>query len=196
MRRRREPAVPAELVDRIREALASVDENAARLRAVLAAPGTARHERRVAHAELRQAFARADAQLREATLLAGQHSRAEWMRWRARLSELGTARQIYLFAERDDSGLLPTGSVRAVDTGMSGPDIGELQHGRSRPPGTPATYGLDLEQVLTDLRQQPHLQTAPPRREVTDDEDTGRAAPPAAETPRADLRDLVLAAAG
>ena len=55
----------------------------------------------------------------------------------------------HLLAEQDESGLLPSGSVRAVDTGMSGPDIGDLQHGQSRPPGTPPTYGLDIEALLT-----------------------------------------------
>ena len=73
----------------------------------------------------------------------------EWSLWRHRLSSLGIARQVHLFAEQDDSGLLPIGSVRTIDTGMSGPDIGDLQHGHSRAPGTLPTFGLDLEALLT-----------------------------------------------
>lgn len=40
------------------------------------------------------------------------------------------------------------GTVQALDTGLSGPFIGELRHGASVEPGTPASYGLDLEAVL------------------------------------------------
>lgn len=39
-------------------------------------------------------------------------------------------------------------TVQALDTGLSGPFIGELRHGASVEPGTPASYGLDLEAVL------------------------------------------------
>ena len=52
--------------------------------------------------------------------------------------------QVHLFAEQDDTGVWPLGSIRAIDTGM-----GELQHGQPRPPGTPARYGLDMDTVLT-----------------------------------------------
>jgi hypothetical protein len=78
-----------------------------------------------------------------------QQSHREWSQWRRRLSRLDTARQAHLFAEADDLGVLGLGSVRAIDTGMSGPDIGELQHGRSAAPGSPATYGVDLDALLT-----------------------------------------------
>ena len=44
--------------------------------------------------------------------------------------------------------MLRLGTVRAIDTGMSGPDYGDLLHGESCEPGTPARYGLDLEAVL------------------------------------------------
>lgn len=40
------------------------------------------------------------------------------------------------------------GTVRALDTGLSGPFIGELRHGATVEPGAPASYGLDLEAVL------------------------------------------------
>jgi hypothetical protein len=105
--------------------------------------------RREAHASLRHAFDDADALLRQATTLARQRSYGDWSEWRHRLSSLATARQIHLFAEQDDPGLLPIGTIRALDTGMSGPDIGDMQHGRSRAPGALPTYGLDIEALLT-----------------------------------------------
>ena len=160
-RKRKELAIPPELVERTREALAEVDRTRERLDRVLA--GTpSRPERRAAHAELRHAFTRADELLREATRIAKHHSRSEWMQWRHRLSRLDTARQIHLFAERDDCGVLPICSVRAIDTGMSGPDIGDLQHGHSREPGAPATYGLDLERVLDEVMAPPPPAVAAP----------------------------------
>jgi hypothetical protein len=106
-------------------------------------------DRRAAHTPVRQAFDAADALLRDATRIAKQHSYRDWSTWRRRLSNLDTARQLHLFAERDDLGVLRVGSVRAVDTGMSGPAIGDLQHGKSRAPGTGPAYGLDLEALLT-----------------------------------------------
>jgi hypothetical protein len=66
------------------------------------------------------------------------------------LSRLATARQAHLLAEQQDPGVLPLGSVRAVDTGMSGPAIGELQHGHSKAPGTPPSYGLDMATLLAE----------------------------------------------
>lgn len=216
MRFRKSPAVPAGLVARIEDALAVVDAAHAELDAALAG-GVSRSDRRAAHARLRHAYDAADALLREATRLAKEHSRREWCAWRARLSRLGTARQVHLFAERDDAGLLGNGSVRAVDTGMSGPDIGELQHGASKPPGTRATYGLDLEGVLGDLdaelaarRTRPveaRPAAAPPRshpcpsgqpdeRENREnDEEPGRPSPPPRPAALDDLRDVALAGA-
>lgn len=147
MRRRRRPVVPAELVERIDAALAEVDR-AREAEAAVAAAGAPMAERRRSHAEVTRAFDVADALLREATALAKQHSYRAWGAWRHRLSTLGTARQLHLFAERDDPGVLPLGCVRAVDTGMSGPAIGDLLHGRSREPGAAATYGVDLERLM------------------------------------------------
>lgn len=147
MRRRRRPVVPQEPSDQIGEALAAVDDARAGLARAVADRAPLR-ERRQAHAGVTHAFDAADSLLRQATTLAKQRSYRDWSLWRHRLSSLDTARQIHLFAELDDSGLLPIGSVRAIDTGMSGPDIGDLQHGRSRPPGAPPTYGLDLEALL------------------------------------------------
>lgn len=148
MRRRRPPAVPAQLVHEIDEALAAVDTARAHL-ARARAEQVPLLELRAASAEVRGAFDRADALLRHATGLARQHSYREWSAWRHRLSVLGTARVMHLFAEQDEVGLLPIGSVRAIDTGMSGPAIGDLQHGASRAPGTPPTYGLDFDALLT-----------------------------------------------
>lgn len=148
MKRRRQPAVPKLLVNQIDEALTAVDHARGELACVVSARAPLR-DRREAHEKVRNAFDEADALLRQATATAKQHSRQERSLWRHRLSSLDDARQIHLFAEQDQPGLLPIGSVRAIDTGMSGPDIGSLQHGQSRDPGTPPTYGLDVEALLT-----------------------------------------------
>jgi hypothetical protein len=142
------PVVPEVLVGQISDALAAVDEARAELARVVAA-GAPLRDRRAAYASLGHAFDEADALLREAVALARQRSYRVWGLWRHRLSSLDTARQVHLFAGQDDVGLLPLGSVRAIDTGMSGPDIGDLQHGMSRAPGSPPTYGLDVEALLT-----------------------------------------------
>lgn len=149
MRRRRQPVVPSMLVDQISEALAAVDATRAELERVRAAHPSL-SERREAHARVRHAFDDADVLLREACAVARRHGYRDWSLWRHRLSTLDAARQIHLLAEQDQPGLLPLGSVRAIDTGMSGPDLGDLQHGQSRPAGTLPTYGLDLETLLTD----------------------------------------------
>jgi hypothetical protein len=73
--------------------------------------------------------------LREATVVAKTRSRHDWAHWRKRLSDLDTQRQIHLIAEMDAEGILRTNSIRAIDTGMSGPHIGEMQHGDSKRPG-------------------------------------------------------------
>jgi len=148
MRWLRQPVVSELLVDQIDEALTAVDNARAELACVVAERASLR-DRRDAHAKVRRAFDEADALLRQATAAARQHSYREWSLWRHRLSSLDTARQIHLLAEQDEPGLLPIGSVRAIDTGMSGPDIGDLQHGQSRAPGSLPTYGLDLEALLT-----------------------------------------------
>lgn len=147
MRRRRQPVVPQLLVDRADEALTAVDDARAELARVVA-DGAPLRDRRAAHARVRHAFDDADALLRQAATIARQRSYREWSQWRHRLSSLDTARQVHLFAEQDESALLPIGSLRAIDTGMSGPDLGDLQHGGSRVPGTLPTYGLDLETEL------------------------------------------------
>lgn len=144
------PVVPAALVADIEVALARVDEARERLDRALRADADLLVRRR-AHAEVRNAFTAADAPLREATRLARAHSHREWSRWRHRLSTLDVARQQHLFAEADDSAAVMIASVRVVDTGMSGPAIGEFQHGECSPPGKRATYGLDLEAALLAL---------------------------------------------
>lgn len=147
MRRRRTAPVPEGLVADIETALDRVREAEAALQDVIDHRGS-RLERRRRHGELRAAYLAADGLLREATRLAKPHSYRAWSHWRHKLSQLDLARQIHLFHEQDDSGVLGLGDVRAVDTGMSGPAIGDLLHGRSRPPGTAPRYGLDMEAVL------------------------------------------------
>jgi hypothetical protein len=139
-----ESPVPAELRQRIARALDEVDAARRELEGVERSPGSLARLR-AAHARLRNAYLDADRQLRAATSLAKAHSRGEWMRWRRRLSENSTARQQHLFAEQDASCVLPAGTVQAVDSGMSGPAIGELQHGESAMPGATAEYGVDME---------------------------------------------------
>jgi hypothetical protein len=144
--RSRTPAVPLDLQQQITEALAGVARAETRLAGVPA--GAPLPVRRAAHAALTRAYDAADGVLRQATTIAKQHSRREWALWRHRLSGLGTARQIHLIAECDDPSVLQLGTVRAIDTGMSGPDYGDLLHGESREPGALAEYGLDLEALL------------------------------------------------
>ena len=114
-------------------------------------------QRRAAHRRLREAYLAADAVLRAATREAKGRSRYEWMRLRTRLSALDTARQQHLMVERDEVPVPPIGSVRAIDTGMSGPAIGFHLHGRSKDPGTPARYGLDVEAALRAREGAPEL---------------------------------------
>lgn len=162
MRRRPKPVVPSRLVRQIDEALADLDAARGHLAAVIAGD-VPLPELRAAHAAVLRAYERAEAPLRRAAALAKPHSYREWSRWRHRVSDLSTQRVAHMFAEQDIVGLLPLGSVRAVDTGMTGPAIGDLLHGRSREPGAPATYGLDLEALLTgapDVRE-PSGQPAP-----------------------------------
>jgi hypothetical protein len=148
MRRLKQPVVSQLLVDQVYQTLTAVDVARAELACVVAGRASL-VDRGAAHMRVRHAFDEADALLRQATATAKQHSYREWSLWRHRLSSLDAARQVHLLAEQDEPGLLPIGSVRAIDTGMSGPDIGELQHGQSRAPGTLPTYGLDLEALLT-----------------------------------------------
>lgn len=147
MRSRSQPAIPAQLIHQIDGALAAVDTARTQLAGAIAEDAPVR-DLRTAHARVRHAFDEADEFLRRATGLAREHSHREWSLWRHRLSSLDAARQIHLLAEQDCIGVLPIGSRRAIDTGMSGPDIGELQHGQSRAPGTPPAYGLDLEALM------------------------------------------------
>jgi hypothetical protein len=153
---RRRAAVPAPLVAAIAEALDAVDRAREELSGTAADAGL--RDRREAHARLRRAYLDADALLREATRLARTDSYREWSRWRHRLSLLDLARQQHLLAEADDSGVLPVGSVRVLDTGMSGPAIGDLLHGEASPAGTVARYGLDLDATLVAL-EDPHVLT-------------------------------------
>jgi len=141
------PRVAPELVQRIDVALNQVDSTQSALDATMASRAPL-NLRRAASAELRHSFDAADACLREATVVAKERSRHDWAHWRRRLSDLDAQRQIHLIAEMDAGVILRTNSIRAIDTGMSGPDIGEMQHGDSKPPGSPATYGLDVEAIL------------------------------------------------
>ena len=141
------PRVAPELIQRIEVALSNVASAQLAFDATVVSCASL-HSRRAADVKLRESFDSADASLREATMVAKQRSRHDWAHWRKRLSDLDTRRQIHLIAERDTDGMLRTNSVRAIDTGMSGPDIGEMQHGDSMPPGSPATYGVDYEAML------------------------------------------------
>ena len=135
------PRVAPELVQRIDVALNKVDSARTALDATTASRAPL-NLRRAASTELRRSFDAADARLREATIIAKARSRHDWAHWRKRLSDLDTRRQIHLIAELDAGNILRTNSIRAIDTGMSGPDIGEMQHGDSKPPGSPATYAM------------------------------------------------------
>lgn len=146
-REKKGPRVDPELVQHIEVALSNVDVTRLALDAAIASRAPLNF-RRAANADLRHSFDAADACLREATMVAKGRSRHEWAHWRKRLSDLDTRRQIHLIAELDIEGLFRTDSVRAIDTGMSGPDIGDTQHGDSMPPGSPATYGVDVESIL------------------------------------------------
>ncbi len=139
--------VPAALVRDIDLALAALDTARTDLERVRAG-AAALPERRAAHARVSAAFEAADRLLRDAAGIARPGPYPAWRTWRHRLSRLDAAKQAHLFAQSDDVACLRPGSVRAVDTGMSGPSIGELQHGASRPPGTAPGYGLDLERAL------------------------------------------------
>lgn len=141
------PRVAPELVQRIEVALDQVHSARLSLDAIMASRAPL-NLRGAAHAEVRHSFDAADACLCEATMVAKERSRHDWAHWRKRLSDLDTRMQIHLFAELDAESILRTNSVRAIDTGMSGPDIGDMQHGDSMPPGSPATYGMDVEAIL------------------------------------------------
>ena len=153
--------VPADLATRIDEALHRVDSAHERAR-MAAGRGAALAWRREADAALEHAYLEADRLLREATRLARAHSFHAWMEWRSRLSSLDERRQQQLFAVADRPAMLRLGSVRAVDSGMTKPLIGEMAHGASKPAGAPAEYGLDLEAVLraTDALPSPEEQLA------------------------------------
>lgn len=187
MKRRKQPMVPSILIDQIDEALTVLDGARAELRCVVAARAQLR-DRREAHARVTHAFDEADALLRQAVAIAKQRSYRDWSLWRQRLSSLDTARQIHLLTEQDEPGLRPSGSVRAIDTGMSGPDIGELQHGQSRAPGSLPTYGLDLEALLTATDGGGSTTTGPCEQPSTGSREPQAAAYPPADSPAASPR--------
>ena len=149
---RHRPAVsiPVDLVDEMERTLVALDAARAALQ-VATSTGAPLPVRRAAHAAVSAAFDAADRPLRQATTLARSGPYLAWRDWRRRLSTLDTAKQRHLFAEMDLVGGLGQGSIQAVDTGMSGPSIGDIQHGETRPPGSPATYGLDMAAVLTPV---------------------------------------------
>ena len=139
-------AISSMLLKRIERSLAELDEGRTRLAEVLAdeAPYL---ERRAAYAAVTTAFADADRLLREVTRASKPGPYHVWRQWRHRLSQLDLAKQIHLLAQ-NDAQALGLGSIRAVDTGMLGPANGDLLHGETQEPGTPAGYGLDLDAVL------------------------------------------------
>lgn len=139
----------AQLEQDLQKPTAEIDEAKEAL-TDLVADGASVSERRAGHRRLRRAYDDADRVLRAATreVLGARPRSVAWSALRSRLADLDTERQLHLTRERDDLSVLPLGEVQALDTGMSGPAIGELQHGRSVPAGTPATYGEDLDTVL------------------------------------------------
>lgn len=151
--------VPEELVAAARAALARVDDEVAALER-LTDQGATLVARREQRRRTRRAIDEADVLLRQAAAATRGRSHREWSRWRRRVSRLSLARHVLAFAESDEIATLPVHSVRAVDTGMSGPSIGELQHGASRPPGSPARYGLDLDAALASPSR---VRVGPPR---------------------------------
>lgn len=149
---RRKSAVPQQLAAQVAAALAVVEE-ARHACAASIAGGAPLAQRRRDHEALSAALLEADALLRRATGLAKGHSYAEWSHWRHRLSTVDTLRQQQLFCAADDPGVPRIGSVRAVDTGMSGPAIGDLLHGEAKEPGAAAGYGVDYEAALAAARR-------------------------------------------
>jgi hypothetical protein len=143
--------------DTVETAMAELDaakEELARLRAA----GAPLPERRAGWQRLDRAFAAADRPLRSLAAAAkgARYGKGSYLRWadrRHRLSQLNLDRQRHLFAHSDDLAALEPGTVRALDTGMSGPSLGELQHGESVPPGTAPTYGLDLPVAMSTAEQ-------------------------------------------
>lgn len=179
--------VPASLAREIDEALARVDAARERAREA-AARGVALAWRRQADAALDLAYRDADRLLRQATELARQHSRHSWSQWRSRLSALDLRRQEQLFAVADRPALLRLGSIRAVDSGMTKPLIGEMAHGASKPAGSPARYGLDLEEVLRRTDALPSVaQQLAARARVSRGSATARSAAPARGSAAGDL---------
>lgn len=134
------------LVKRIESALAEVDDSRSRLSAVVA-DGAPYLQRRQAYARVSLAFETADRLLREVTRAARPGPYHVWRQWRHRLSQLDMAKQIHMFAQ-NDAQVLGLGSVRAIDTGMLGPAVGDYLHGECSPHGTPARYGIDLDAAL------------------------------------------------
>ena len=164
---RHRPAVsiPVDLVDEMERTLVALDAARAALQ-VATSTGAPLPVRRAAHAAVTAAFDAADRPLRQATTLARSGPYLAWRDWRRRLSTLNAAKQRHLFAEMDVVGGLGQGSIQTVDTGMSGPSIGDIQHGETRPPGSPATYGLDMGAVLTPAltaAAEPVLEPGPDR---------------------------------
>lgn len=183
--KRRDP-VPAELVARIREALADLDEARAHVRRSAGSSGVALAWRREADAALERAYQRADALLREATRRARLHSFFAWSQWRSQLSWLDQQRQAHLFEVADRPAMLRLGSLRAIDSGMTKPLIGEMPHGASKPAGAPARYGIDLEQLLRDTDALPSVEEQLARR-VSRATGAGRSAAPARGSAAGDL---------
>ena len=115
-------------------------------------------ERRAGWQRLDRAFAAADQPLRTLAAAAkgapyGKGSYLRWAHLRHQLSQLNLDRQRHLFAHSDDLAVLEPGTVRARDGGMSGPSIGEFQHGESMPSGTVPAYGLDLAVAMSTAEQ-------------------------------------------
>lgn len=144
-------AVPETLVTQVETARAGLEAARAELAAVLDA-GAPVPDRRAAYRRVTRAYEALEAPLRQAARATkgapyGNGWYRGWRRWRHELSTVSAARVRHLFAISNDEAVLAPGSVRALDTGMSGPSVGDMLHGASVAPGTPAGYGVDIAHV-------------------------------------------------
>lgn len=122
---RRKPEIPDELVTRIDQTLAEVEEAGAHLRAL--GPEATVEQVHAARLRVDRAYRQADEPLRAATAIGKQQSYGDWIRWRRLLSALGSEYQEFLFAWRDHPAPTTTRRMGVADTAMSY-SAGDHQH--------------------------------------------------------------------
>lgn len=158
--RRTRPIPPGPvLLRRVEDARAELRAAQAELASVLAGPATP-ETRRAAYRRVSRAFEALEAPLREAARATkgapyGKGWYRPWSHWRHLLSATSAARVRHMFAMSNDATVLGLGSVRALDSGMLGPSVGDMLHGRSVLPGAPARYGLDMAAVTASAADHP-----------------------------------------